>query len=315
MLFAVDHGNSSIKTPNFLFTSGLASYPVKPPMETDVIEYGGKFWALSGQRISYMRDKTRDDRFFILTLFAIAQELKKRGTIPPMVETDLAVGLPPEHIGTLKTKFAEYFKRGNVQFAYNGAACCLVVRNVLVYPQAYAAMVSQAATIKETPRMFVVDIGGYTVDVLLLRYGRPDMQFCRSLEMGVISMSNEIIGTINAKYGIELKDDHVSDIIQGRPTILPPEVKSDVVDAVKGYAVLILDKLREIQVDLRADPATFIGGGSILFRPSIQSSQLVFGANFVEDPKANASGYEMLATAQLRMMAAQTGGDGFVRGQ
>ena len=60
MLFAIDHGNSAVKTTNFVFTSGLAEYPVKPPLQTDVLEWGGKFWALSGQRISFMRDKTRD---------------------------------------------------------------------------------------------------------------------------------------------------------------------------------------------------------------------------------------------------------------
>jgi plasmid segregation protein ParM len=26
--------------------------------------------------------------------------------------------------------------------------------------------------------MFVIDIGGYTTDVLLLRNGKPDLQFC-----------------------------------------------------------------------------------------------------------------------------------------
>ena len=37
MLFAIDHGNSAIKTPSFVFTSGLTDYPVKPPVETDVL--------------------------------------------------------------------------------------------------------------------------------------------------------------------------------------------------------------------------------------------------------------------------------------
>ena len=97
MLFPVDHGNSSIKTVNFVFSSGLADYPIRPPVDTDILEYGGKYWTLSGKRISYMRDKTKDDRYFILTLFAIAKELQKSDTMSPMVETDLAVGLPPEH--------------------------------------------------------------------------------------------------------------------------------------------------------------------------------------------------------------------------
>ena len=138
MLFAIDHGNSAVKTTNFVFTSGLAEYPVKPPLQTDVLEWGGKFWALSGQRISFMRDKTRDDRFFILTLFAIAMELRKMGQLQPMLSVELAVGLPPEHYGTLRDKFANYFKRGSIQFVFNDTPICLMVQQVFVYPQAYA---------------------------------------------------------------------------------------------------------------------------------------------------------------------------------
>ena len=40
MLFPVDHGNSSIKTVNFVFSSGLADYPIRPPVDTDILEYG-----------------------------------------------------------------------------------------------------------------------------------------------------------------------------------------------------------------------------------------------------------------------------------
>lgn len=121
-----------------------------------------KFWTLSGQRISYMRDKTKDERYWILTLFAIAKELEKSGNTSPMVEADLAVGLPPEHYA-LRQRFADYFKRGRVNFVFNGAPICLLIRHVFVYPQAYAAVVPQAGRLKEIPRTFIIDIGGYPV--------------------------------------------------------------------------------------------------------------------------------------------------------
>lgn len=314
MLFPVDHGNSSIKTVNFVFSSGLADYPIRPPVDTDVLEYGGKFWTLSGKRISYMRDKTKDDRYFVLTLFAIAKELQQSGSMSPMVETDLAVGLPPEHYA-LRQRFADYFKRGTVNFVYNGMPICLMIRHVLVYPQAYAAVVPQAAHLKEIPRTFIIDIGGFTTDVMLLRNSAPDMQFCRSLELGVIPMSNDIIGRVSAMYDMKIEDDHIADIIQGRATILPPEVRELVFTTVRSYAYGILDKLRELQVDLRANPAIFIGGGSILFQTFIEESPLVAQADFVLDPKANAVGYGMLATAQLRRMTVQNhGGEFFAEG-
>lgn len=313
MLFAIDHGNSAIKTPNFVFTSGLTDYPVKPPVETDVLEFGGTFWTLSGERIPYMRDKTKDERFFILSLFAIAKELRQRESLQPMVEAELAIGLPPEHY-ELRNRFAGYFRRGTVEFKFNDAPISLIIRQVLVYPQAYAAVVPQAQIIQQNPRTFVVDIGGFTTDVLLLRGVQPDMQFCRSLEMGAIPMANSIIGRVSALHDIKIDDDHITDVIQGRPTILPNDVQEAIRTTVKSYAAGILDKLRELQVDLRATPAIFTGGGAALFCPFLEASSQVAQAEFVTDPKANAVGFGMLATAQLRHMKAQKVGEGFAQG-
>ena len=59
MLFPIDHGNSAMKTVNFVFPSGLIDNPIRPPVDTEMLEYDGKFWTLSGQRISYMRYKLR----------------------------------------------------------------------------------------------------------------------------------------------------------------------------------------------------------------------------------------------------------------
>ena len=235
------------------------------------------------------------------------------GTLPTVVEAELAVGLPPEHYA-LRRKFASYFQRGSVQFTFNSTPVCLVIRDVLVYPQAYAAVVPQATLLKESPRTFVIDVGGYTTDVMLLRYSKPDMQFCRSLEMGVISMSNDLIGKISARFDIRIEDDHISDVIQGRPTILPDEVRKAIFSAVKTYANDILDKLRELQVDLRANPAIFAGGGAALFKPFLEASPLVAKADFILNQQANAIGYELLGSTQLRRSPPQRAGEEFAEG-
>ena len=92
MLIAIDHGNHACKTVHFNFVSGLAQHSVRPPMADEVLEYNGEFWTLSGQRLPYRRDKTRDESFFILTLFAIAKELANAGPLPSTEKIDLAVG-------------------------------------------------------------------------------------------------------------------------------------------------------------------------------------------------------------------------------
>ena len=58
-------------------------------------------------------------------------------------------------------------------------------------------------------------------------------------------------------------------VLQGQETILPDEVKKAIRDAAQLHAKDILGKLRELQVDLRTNPAIFIGGGSVLFRPCL----------------------------------------------
>lgn len=119
MLIAIDHGNYAIKTPHHSFVSGLSEHTVKPPMADEILEYDGRYWTTSGKRLSYMRDKTQDERYFILTLFAIAKELEDTGRYSPVEQIQLAVGLPPEHYGVLKDKFARYFKREAVQVKVN----------------------------------------------------------------------------------------------------------------------------------------------------------------------------------------------------
>ena len=144
----------------------------------------------------------------------------------------------------------------------------------------------------------------------MLRNGKPDLQFCRSLEIGVITMNNDVIGKVSAQQGIRIEDDHIISVIQGKETILPESVVQMIWDSAKRHADTILDKLRELQVDLRSTPAIFIGGGSILFRQYIESSPMVAKADFVADPKANAIGYAMLATGQLQKLSVNGGNNG-----
>ena len=75
---AVDHGNRNMKTCHFIFTTGLTEQDKKPARGEKYLKYQGKYYTLSEKRIPYQRDKTQDsrNRFWILTLFAIAMELE-----------------------------------------------------------------------------------------------------------------------------------------------------------------------------------------------------------------------------------------------
>ena len=175
----------------------------------------------------------------------------------------------------------------------------IIIDKVMVFPQAYAAVVPQSSLIVNTPRIFIVDIGGYTTDVLLLKNGKLDFQFCRSLESGVITMNNEIIRKVNSYHDMLLEDEHISDVLCGKDIYLPEDVVETIKGATKQHASNILNQLRELQVDLRSNPAIFVGGGSILLRPFLENSPMVMRGSFVDSPNANALGYEMLGRTQM----------------
>ena len=63
---AVDHGNKNMKTCNQVFTTALITQDKKPARGEEYIFYEGKYYLLSNRRIPYQRDKTEDERFFIL---------------------------------------------------------------------------------------------------------------------------------------------------------------------------------------------------------------------------------------------------------
>ena len=102
MMIPVDHGNRNMKTEQFIFTSGLVESDSRPALG-EYLYYDGRYYALTEQRIPYMRDKTADDRFFILTLFGIAMEAERQAFCKEdtILQVSLPVGLPPKHYGEM----------------------------------------------------------------------------------------------------------------------------------------------------------------------------------------------------------------------
>ena len=166
MLIAIDHGNKQIKTVHTQpFTSGLIQGDT-PGFGTDCLAYQGKYYTLTDQRIPYRRDKTEDERFFILTLFAIAYEIEAMGRYSDtLMRIQLAVGLPPAHFGVQAKRFINYFDgRGAISFQFRGKPYAVYIENTACFPQSFSAAVATVKNLTASPKVLVVDIGGFTAD-------------------------------------------------------------------------------------------------------------------------------------------------------
>ena len=116
--------------------------------------------------------------------------------------------MPPAHYEQLHSRFEQYFlrRREAIDFEYNGKYYSIRISKVLSYPQAFAAAVTQYSTLKTYSVAYIIDIGGFTIDVLKLRNGRPDLAVVESFEKGVITLYNSITSKCNALYARILED-------------------------------------------------------------------------------------------------------------
>lgn len=303
MIISVDHGNKSIKTPHAIFTSGLVMSDGLQGFKTDYIGWNGKYYSLTERRISYLRDKTEDDRFFILTLFAIAKELEYRDvseTLDP-IDITLLVGLPPAHYEQLHSRFEQYFlrRREAIDFEYNGKYYSVRINKVLSYPQAFAAAVTQYSTLKVHSVAYIIDIGGFTIDVLKLRFGRPDLEVVESFEKGVITLYNSIASKCNSQYARILEECEIDEVIRNQPTVLPGEVQQLIRSMTADFLAEFYNFLRERGIDVSTSKCVFAGGGSLLLRGMIERGNKVAFPIFIEDIHANAIGYEVLYQSEV----------------
>ncbi len=146
----------------------------------------------------------------------------------------------------------------------------------------------------ESPKVLIVDIGGFTADYLMMRSGRADLAVCDSLENGVIVLYNQIRTKANSEFDILLDETDIDGILGGKAGIYAPEVSALVERMAQDFVNDLTNGLRERMLDLSSGRVVFVGGGATLLRRQIENSGKVRNALFVEDVSANAKGYEFL---------------------
>lgn len=261
-----------------------------------VSDFAALYYTLSTERIPYRKDKTEDDRFFILTLFALAGEIEARGAYSTEVQRiQLAVGLPPAHFGAQVERFTQYFgQRGMVEFEVQGKPYTIYIEDVACFPQAYAAAATMLHTLVEEPKAVILDIGGFTADYLLMKNGEIDLTSCDSLENGVILLYNKVRSKVNSELDLLLDEGDVDAILMGKKTKYPEAAIRLTEQMTQEFISDLFSTLRERMIDLQYCKVVFVGGGAILLKRQIETAGKVGAPFFVPKINANADGYEYL---------------------
>lgn len=318
MLFTVgvDVGNSHTKSAHTELISGYTQYEKEQLLADKNLVFNGKYYVESlDAPFPYVEDKTEDGQCLILTLFSIAKEIicrvKESGRCASfqMIQDeirkydtlDLAVGLPPGHFSKA-TKLKEYYQQalsGKITYKYDKYEFSFTTRNIEVYAQGLtAALMNKTLSIPGgASKFYIIDIGGYTVDMIPIINRKPDSDNIRSESMGIIPMCEKIVGHIQTTMGMTLDTRIISDVILengkgNKITFLDESIKKEILNYCRIYTSQIIDKAIQCGFAVQFNPVLYVGGGSLLLRPFLSANDKVGYAEWVDSSKANAIAYE-----------------------
>ena len=317
---AVDQGNFNVKSfgPNTTsepFPTGLNHHgDVPPPMVAGSLRVNDQYYSITNNRLQTRRDKTSDEDYYVLTLAAIASEIRNLfpGGTEYECEVALALGLPVEHLSLkingvlLREKYRTYFGNGGkpIEYTCDGVEYHIQIRDVGVFAQTISAAISDGnvySQMMQSNRSYIIDIGGGTTNVIAIIDRRPQNPGITLEEMGVLELFKLAHRSVMEDCGRNVDDYMLDVLMQGKQSC--PANMADALERAKNEFVkrLILE-LESRKVDLDMGFICMVGGGSILLFDAFQryvTKRGNQGIVIIPDVKANAKGYYAQEMARL----------------
>ena len=227
MNIGIDHGYYAIKTRHFSFPAGISEYSHEPYTLQNTLEYGGKFFVCGTGRQPILRNKMENENYYLLTLAAIAKEIQQRGAKTECSVT-IAAGLPLAGFGREKKSFREYLRPSSqpVSFQFEGNPYEVTIEDVKLFPQGYSALMIHPELLQNEPSVLLMDIGGWTVDLMRLDNNVPNAATCRSLELGMIRCIDEVKEQVRRDVGLSVTDAQVERVLSGKPCSMDEDARS-----------------------------------------------------------------------------------------
>lgn len=295
MNIGIDHGYYAIKTRHFSFPAGISAYSQEPYTLQNTLEHEGRYFVCGTGRQPLRRVKTEDDSYYLLTLAAIAKEIRQRGGKPECSVT-LAAGLPLAGFGREKKPFREYLLRSSqpVCFKFEGIDYKVTVADVKLFPQGYSALAARPELVRDEPSVLLMDIGGWTVDLMRLDNGVPNAAVCRSLELGMIRCIDEVREQVRRDTGLSVTDAQVERVLAGLACSVDEAVKNIILAQGRMYTQRLLSAVMEAGFDVKAMPVVMLGGGAAVVKRNVRVQDRLCRLFALTDDKVNAAGFERI---------------------
>lgn len=290
-----DNGYQFGKTSGFIFDNGIHPMgKVEPSIKEHSLKYERNYYKAGEGRAALTEDKVSDENARLLTMAAIAMELRTEKV--QEAEIILAVGLPFSDFGREKKALAEYYNRKpELKYEYEGVRYQIMIRQVLVFPQCYSAIAPRLCNMKGD--YLVVDIGSKTTDVVLLRNGLPVERKSVTIEKAMVKWMRQIQGNLQVQYGKNIPESEILKVILKETNFLPRAYANLIRDTLREQMHSLELELEEREYDLRYTNVIYVGGGAAAMKNFSEHRENVA---YDTDIHANARGYEFLAMQILK---------------
>ena len=295
IIVGVDHGYGNMKTAHRVFRTGVECMEEEPIVSKNFVRYKDKFYMIGESHLVYQGNKTDSEDFYILTLAALAEELKFRGLHEANVI--LAVGLPLAWMKSQGADFRHYLmKEQELHFEFRKERYYVHLCGVKIFPQGFAAVVNLGAM---QGMNMLADIGNGTMNVMQIVDNKPLEKSLVTEKFGVGICMKEIQKELSKENGEDISEMLIEPLLRNGLQ----ERTDSTAKKVEHIATRYTENIRRRLVDYGYKEGLVhlyvIGGGGCLLRNYSDLAEKA-GVTFITDICANAKGYETLAEKKLR---------------
>ena len=295
VVIGIDHGYGNMKTSNCCFPTGVMKSDTEPTFVGDLLTWNDKYYSIGVGHKEFTADKYNDEDYYVLTLAAIARELRRERITEASVF--IAAGLPLTWVSEQKAEFKKYLlQHSEVAFTFRNTEYRIKIAGAEIYPQGFAAVAERLGDFKGVNML--CDIGNGTMNLLCCRNGHPDSQKMYTEKYGTQQCINAVKDAVMNKYQVVMDEGIIEEYLKTGEADVSKEYLKIMKTAAAQYVKDIFRRLQDHDYNAGLMRLYIVGGGGCLIRNFGKYDES--RVTIEDDICATAKGYEFLAERQMQ---------------
>ena len=294
VVIGIDHGYGNMKTANCCFLTGVMKSDTEPTFIGDLLQWNGKYYSIGVGHKEFTADKFNDEDYYVLTLAAIARELRRERITEASVF--IAAGLPLTWVSEQKAEFKNYLlQNSEVEFTFRNTEYRIKIVGAEIYPQGFAAIVNNLNDF--TGVNMLCDIGNGTMNTMFVNDKKPKPANCYTEKFGTHKGMLEVQENLMRVHHTEPPEEMITRVLRFGTADIDGAYLKTIIDTAREYAAVIFRRLRDYGYDPKLMKLYIVGGGGCLIRnfADYDESRVIIN----DDICTTAKGYERMLEMKL----------------